>query len=781
MILSFSMSMGGKCGPNEHFEVCGPDCGDLTCEIPTYDLKSCSTNCSSQCFCNGGFVRNSENVCIPKDDCRRVPCGPNEIRFWYGPDRCEATCQQPAPSICFTKDILIKCICEEGFIRDNEFQRNCIPIDSCSSETCEGENEFYNTCGSACGDLTCNNYNNHSICDREKCTSGGYCISDYVRNDQNVCVPRDKCPIICGPNEELLPNAPADKCEPTCQQINVPQCLDSSVIDKCVCKEGFVRATKFDRNCVPISLCPLICKDNEIFTRCGSSCGDLTCDVPNQSEMSCNETCVEGCFCSPGYVRDSDGKCIQCQDCKTGPCSCGENEHFISCGTICSDSCDLHGLPRTCIDTCVNKCFCKEGFSRDRNGNCIPEHECPNYFLDKACGSNEELLLVGPADECEPTCQKLIVTECSNSGVMNKCVCKEGFVRDNNFDRNCVPIDTCPSTCKAFETFTESGSGCGDLTCEITTLERSPCLKYKQKGCLCNAGYFRNSDGICTPCSECKNGRCSCGRNEIYTLCGSACPKTCETLGKKNNCTEQCIEGCFCDKGFVRGPYGNCIRKRKCPQIECGQNEHYERCGRYLDDLKCEERQSINIKISPPRKCNPKCYCDEGFYRNDEGVCIPWSECPNACGPNQELYFPYTPCEGTCLEPFRTDCDKIGSTDKCVCIEGYVRDNHVDKNCIPLSFCPQRKGASLLNFELFGKLPYFQEIISSNNLQHVVELFENAKLVTMNRSEKTPINIFVPKPNDTLHNLSYYVSNYNATYNVSKAYFDELTSEFKPF
>jgi hypothetical protein len=55
-----------------------------------------------------------------------------------------------------------------------------------------------------------------------------------------------------------------------------------------------------------------------------------------------------------------------------------------------------------------------------------------------------------------------------------------------------------------------------------------------------------------------------CGTNEVYSECGTACEPTCKKPFPI--CTEQCVAGCFCKKGFIRKPSADnkCVRYVKC-------------------------------------------------------------------------------------------------------------------------------------------------------------------------------------------------------------------------
>uniref|UniRef100_A0A182QPE0 TIL domain-containing protein n=1 Tax=Anopheles farauti TaxID=69004 RepID=A0A182QPE0_9DIPT len=56
-----------------------------------------------------------------------------------------------------------------------------------------------------------------------------------------------------------------------------------------------------------------------------------------------------------------------------------------------------------------------------------------------------------------------------------------------------------------------------------------------------------------------------CGTNEHYEECGTACPKICATRKDNVFCTDNCVEGCFCDPGFIRVVSGGrCIPLGHC-------------------------------------------------------------------------------------------------------------------------------------------------------------------------------------------------------------------------
>ena len=181
------------CGENEIF----------TCEIPcieTCDYKPeiCTKNCLFDCFCQPGYVRQSNQTgspCIKRRQClsntTEPKCCRNQEYSECG-SACPSTCQDFAypiknsaricPAVCVSG-----CFCKQGFYRSSS--GSCVTSNAC----CRGENEGYQACGTACP-ATCENPN--PSCTRE-CVQGCFCKSmDYVRETNSTgsrCILREQC------------------------------------------------------------------------------------------------------------------------------------------------------------------------------------------------------------------------------------------------------------------------------------------------------------------------------------------------------------------------------------------------------------------------------------------------------------------------------------------------------------------------------------------------------------------------------------------------------------
>ncbi|XP_054006958.1 chymotrypsin inhibitor-like [Hylaeus anthracinus] len=59
-------SSAQQCGLNEEFKSCGSSC-EPTCGVPK--AQACTLECKTGCQCKNGFMRNSENECVTRENC----------------------------------------------------------------------------------------------------------------------------------------------------------------------------------------------------------------------------------------------------------------------------------------------------------------------------------------------------------------------------------------------------------------------------------------------------------------------------------------------------------------------------------------------------------------------------------------------------------------------------------------------------------------------------------------------------------------------------------------
>lgn len=130
------------------------------------------------------------------------------------------------------------------------------------------------------------------------------------------------------------------------------------------------------------------CGEHEQYTKCGSGCGDLTCEYMSYANLICPAVCRQGCFCINGFVRNN-GKCILSEQCKV---KCPLNEHSTLCDGLCQPTCDVPNP--ICTKICVKGCACDKGFIRNKKGKCIRSEKCREGEKSASKSINAATLLI---------------------------------------------------------------------------------------------------------------------------------------------------------------------------------------------------------------------------------------------------------------------------------------------------------------------------------------------------------------------------------------------------
>ncbi len=68
----------------------------------------------------------------------------------------------------------------------------------------------------------------------------------------------------------------------------------------------------------------------------------------------------------------------------------------------------------------------------------------------RICGLNEVRIDCAPALSCQPSCANPNGTTCPRICKRGLCVCKDGYVRDNNKNYQCIEPSQCISPSKSF-------------------------------------------------------------------------------------------------------------------------------------------------------------------------------------------------------------------------------------------------------------------------------------------------------------------------------------------
>uniref|UniRef100_A0A914WJF5 DOMON domain-containing protein n=1 Tax=Plectus sambesii TaxID=2011161 RepID=A0A914WJF5_9BILA len=247
-------------------------------------------------------------------------------------------------------------------------------------------------------------------------------------------------------------------CEWTTNPDTVPGCPRACGAPRCVCNEGFVRATNANDSCVPFNDCALpsgsgasanvstafpssgngsVCAGNSTWAECGIAC-EPTCENMHDT-APCPAVCeAPACTCADTYVRHN-GQCIYWGDCP--------EMAELSSGTP-APSVELETAPFTVNNT---------AFTSNVPLNVeipIVSTPIPAGGQNLSCGLNETINECGTI--CEPDCDTIFTRkQCEICGTPS-CSCIQGYAR---FEGQCVYWGDCPLDVSGLETApTSTGS-----------------------------------------------------------------------------------------------------------------------------------------------------------------------------------------------------------------------------------------------------------------------------------------------------------------------------------
>ncbi|XP_071375705.1 latent-transforming growth factor beta-binding protein 2-like [Centroberyx affinis] len=375
-------------------------------------------------------------------------------------DKCASTPTICGHGKCVPVQTGYTCLCEPGY-KLSALQTNCIDVNECEENPCEGKGRCVNNFGS----YTCHCYS-------------GY--SQVITQNRKFCQDINEC---------SMPN----KCQDG-------ECVNTEGSYTCECKAGYAKSWR--------GLCEDVdeCSDP-------TSCPSGVC-VNTPGSFQCQD-------CGPGF-KPADGRCVDVNECLnqtvcgSGRCVNAEGSYMCNCfqgyelspDNVCQDV-DECVLPGVCLHgRCVNldgthKCTCNHGYQatsdskacEDVNecatGNVCPAGICINTEGSYTCqscrpgfGPSADGLRCDDLDECaqDDLCQGGV---CANTEGSYTCTrCKAGY-RVSQDRHRCEDVDECQSlsTCANGICLNSEGS----YTCEN-----------------CPTGYRISYDGeLCEDIDEC--------------------------------------------------------------------------------------------------------------------------------------------------------------------------------------------------------------------------------------------------------------------------------------
>ncbi|KAM9709087.1 latent-transforming growth factor beta-binding protein 2-like [Menidia menidia] len=585
----------------------------------------------------------------PKPDSKET----SSIDSTTGINKCAAIPTICGRGKCISVQTGYTCDCDPGF-KLSALQTNCIDVNECDEDPCEGKGRCINSYGS----YTC------------QCHSG---YSQVITQNRKFCQDINEC---------SMPNK--------CQSGN---CVNTEGSYTCECSGGFAKSWR--DLCEDIDECrdPSSCPNGV----CINTVGSFQCQACSPGFRPVNERCVDVNECLNQTVCGR-GRCVNTEG--SYRCNCFHG-YKLSPDSVCQDV-DECGLPGVCLNgRCVNldgthECTCNHGYQvtsdskscEDVNecatGNACPAGICINTIGSYTCqncrpgfGPSADGLRCEDVDECEQDlCQGGV---CANTQGSYTCTrCKAGY-RVSLDRQRCEDVDECQSlstcangiclnsegsyTCENCPTgyrVSYDGELCLDIDeCELSsTCPQGTCTNTEGSfTCvLCQSGFRISEDGQqCDDVDECLMANLCPGQLCLNTP-GSFTCRSCETGFQLSEDTHTCddIDECRVPGVCPTGVCTNTVGSFSCMACDPGFTVAF-------DGLSCEDvNECEDTHLCLGGQCannigSFSCSCPSGFELVDGTSCRDMDECLTTVG--------------ICGEG---DCLNTEGSYSCICPDGYT-------------------------------------------------------------------------------------------------------------
>ncbi|KAF7670212.1 hypothetical protein LDENG_00043540 [Lucifuga dentata] len=481
------------------------------------------------------------------------------------------------------------CHCDPGF-KLSALQTNCIDVNECVENPCEGKGHCVNTFGS----YTCH------------CFSG---YSQVITQNRKFCQDINEC---------SMPN----KCQ-------AGKCVNTEGSYACECNSGYAKSWR--GICEDVDECrdPSSCPTGV----CVNTPGSFQCQACGPGFKPVNERCVDVNECLNQTVC-GHGRCVNIEG--SYRCNCFQG-YKLSAANICQDV-DECILPGVCLNgRCVNldgthKCTCNHGYQatsdskacKDVNecatGNVCPSGICINTEGSYTCqecrpgfGPSADGLRCEDLDECVQR-DLCLGGVCTNTEGSYTCTsCKDGY-RVSQDRQRCEDVDECQSlaTCANGICLNSEGS----YSCES-----------------CPTGYRVSYDGeLCEDIDECALPM-TCPQGTCTNTEGSFTCFTCKPGfrvsedGQQCEDVDECLVADMCPGQLCMNTQGSYVCR------SCGAGLQLSDDGYSCEDIdECQTPGVCPMGVCTNTKGSFSCMtCDPGFTVAPNGLsCEDVNECEDS-------------------------------------------------------------------------------------------------------------------------------------------------------
>ncbi|XP_051252129.1 latent-transforming growth factor beta-binding protein 1 isoform X4 [Dicentrarchus labrax] len=565
-----------------------------------------------------------------------------------GIDKCATTPTICGRGKCIPVQTGYTCHCEPGF-RLNALQTNCIDVNECDADPCEGKGHCINSFGS----YTCQCHSGYSQvitqnrkfcqdinecsmpnkCQNGKCvnTEGSYtceCNDGYAKSRRGLCEDVDECrdPSSCpdGVCVNTVGSFQCQGCGPGFRPVgdrcvDVNECLNQTMCGRgrCVNTEGSYRCNCFQG----YELSPdNICQDVD------------ECSLP---EVCLHGRCVNldgthKCTCNHGYQITSDSKyCEDVDECATGN-ACPAGICINSVGSYICQNCSpgfgpsADGLKCEDVDECAQGDLCLGGVCANTEGSYTCTRCKAGYRVSQDRQRCEDI------DECvnETICGNHGF--CENTDGSFRCQCDQGYANPPGDMSKCVDMNECEmSQALCGEALCENVDGSFLCICPNDNEEFDPITS--QCRSLATADSSPKPATRLLPSTHSAEERKEC----YYNLNGA---NFCDNVLSRNVTKQECC--CTVGAGW-----GDNCEIHTCPIP--GRDDYKQLCphGSGLLSLPVSSEQSLSdhtdanecemfgSDICKNGQCTNffaayTCYCRSGFYYDNIRLeCVDYDEC----------------------------------------------------------------------------------------------------------------------------------------------------------